>query len=248
MPTELRAIIVDDEPSARVGLRKLLVEHPYIHVVAEAAEVSDALEKINLHKPNLIFLDIELRGSNGFDLLPQLEDLPAIIFVTGFGHYAQRAFEVNAIDFLTKPIDPDRLWHALERLYHPPLHLMIGPYTENDLICLSEGKKMRFAYATEISCIEVAGNYTDVYLASGLVVCTRHTLLTWANALPFPPFVAAYRSLILNIRTVRAITLNARSNIVLDIKGRPSPKTLGRYATRKLRQILKGLESGLIVP
>lgn len=246
MPTELRAVIVDDERSARAALNKLLVEHPYIRIVAEAATVEAALEACNLHKPNLIFLDIELRGPDGFSLLAQLDYLPAIIFVTGFNEYAVRAFEVNAIDFLTKPIEPDRLAHALERLYHPSLHLTVGPYLENDLICLSDGKRMRFAYTTEISCIETSGNYTDVHLVDGPVICMRRTLAEWKEILPQPPFVAAYRCLMVNLRKIETISVRGL-NLDLQMKGWKAPKKLGRYASQKLRKALKEAKSSLIV-
>lgn len=247
MPTELRAVIVDDEASARAALRKLLVEHPYIRIVADAATVEAALEACNLHKPNLIFLDIELRGPDGFSLLPQLDYLPAIIFVTGFNEYAERAFQVNAIDFLTKPIEPDRLAHALERLYHPPLHLTVGPYCENDLICLFDEKVMRFVYSSEISCVEGARNYTDVHLTHGVTVCVRRTLAEWRKALPHPPFVEAYRSLIVNFRKIDSISLQGRDNLVLQMKGWSKPRILGRFASRKLRAALDEAKNSLIV-
>jgi len=248
MPTELRAVIVDDEASSRSALRKLLADHPYIWVVAEAATVPEALEACNLHQPNLIFLDIELRGPDGFTLLPQLDYLPAIIFVTGFNEYAVRAFEVNAIDFLMKPIDPERLAHALERLYHPPLHLKIGPYLENDLVRLFDGRKMRFAYSTEISFIEAAGNYTNVFLSQGTHFCMRHSLAEWDEVLPQPPFVAAYRSLLINLRKIESITVSDHSQLDVQLKGFSDPIRLGRFASQKLRKALKEAKSPLLVP
>lgn len=248
MPTELRAVIVDDEASARASLYKLLTDHPYIRIVAEAATVAEALEACNHHRPNLIFLDIELRGPDGFTLLPQLDYLPAIIFTTGFNEYAVRAFEVNAIDFLMKPIEPERLAHALERLYHPPLHLKIGPFLENDLICLSDGGKMRFAYSTEISFIEAEGNYTTVHLSQGWQICMRRSLAEWTAVLPQPPFVAAYRSLMVNLRKIESISACGGSQLELRMKGATDPKRLGRFASKKLRTALKEAKSSLSVP
>jgi two-component system LytT family response regulator len=248
MPTELRAVIVDDEASARASLYKLLTDHPYIRIVAEAATVAEALAACNHHRPNLIFLDIELRGPDGFTLLPQLDYLPAIIFTTGFNEYAVRAFEVNAIDFLMKPIEPERLAHALERLYHPPLHLRIGPFLENDLICLFDGKRMRFVFATEISFIEAEGNYTTVYLAQGLHFCMRQSLAEWKVVLPQPPFVAAYRSLMVNLRKIESISACGRKQLELHLRGIDAPKKLGRFASQKLRKALKEARSSLLVP
>lgn len=248
MPTELRAVIVDDENSARISLNKLLIDHPYIRVVAEAATVPEALEACNLHRPNLIFLDIELRGPDGFTLLPQLDYLPAIIFTTGFNEYAVRAFEVNALDFLMKPIEPERLAHALERLYHPPLHLKIGPFLENDLICLFDGKRMRFIYAMEISFIEAEGNYTNVYFSQGQHFCMRQSLAEWRMVLPQPPFVAAYRSLMVNLRKIESVSTCGHKQLELHLKGINAPKKLGRFASHKLRKALKEARHSLLVP
>lgn len=248
MPTELRAVIVDDEESARAALTSLLAEHPYIRVVAEAANVPEATQVCNQIRPNLIFLDVELRGPDGFSLLPQLDYLPAIIFTTGFNEYALRAFEVNAIDFLLKPIDPERLAHALERLYHPPLHLKIGPFLENDLICLYDGTKMRFVYSTEITYIETEGNYTTIYLSQGSQFCMRQSLTDWINVLPQPPFVNTYRSLIVNLRKIESISVCENSLLELRLKGIPEPKKLGRNASKTFRKALKEAKSTLLVP
>src|SRR5688500_842197 len=102
----MKAIIIDDERLARAELRKLLLEFPEIEVVDEAANAEEGLAKIDSHTPDLIFLDIQMPGKTGFDLLAELERAPQVIFTTAYDEYALKAFEVNALDYLLKPIEP----------------------------------------------------------------------------------------------------------------------------------------------
>src|SRR5512133_1127119 len=104
--TKLKAIIVDDERLARVNLRNLLEHHPEIEVVGEAGSCKSAIESISFYKPQLIFLDIQLSGETGFDLLEMIDNSIKVIFVTAYDEYAIRAFEVNAVDYLLKPVNP----------------------------------------------------------------------------------------------------------------------------------------------
>src|SRR3989339_1535982 len=113
--TNIKALIVDDERLARVSLRKLLEPYPYIEIAGEADSCENAIELIDLHKPKLIFLDIQLSGETGFDLLEIIDNSIKIIFVTAFDEFAIRAFDVNAIDYLLKPVNPERLKVSIER-------------------------------------------------------------------------------------------------------------------------------------
>src|SRR6478736_244228 len=113
----MKALIVDDERLARNELRRLLAVHPDIEIVGEAEDVEDAMEKVAALKPGLIFLDVQMPGADGFSLLERLEPpLPAVIFTTAYDEFAVKAFEFNALDYLLKPVDPNRLVAALERL------------------------------------------------------------------------------------------------------------------------------------
>ncbi|MEY4778360.1 MAG: hypothetical protein RIS13_1108, partial [Bacteroidota bacterium] len=109
------AIIIDDERLARNELKKMLALHPEIEVVGEAANADEGLNLINELTPDLILLDVQMPVKTGFDLLQELERLPAVIFTTAYDEYAIRAFEVNALDYLLKPIDPKRLSDALQK-------------------------------------------------------------------------------------------------------------------------------------
>src|SRR5450432_4429583 len=112
----IRAIIIDDERLARNELRKLLIDFPEIEIVAEGANANEGLEKIETINPDLVFLDIQMPGKTGFDMLAELDKAPHVIFTTAFDEYALKAFEVNALDYLLKPVAPDRLAAALARI------------------------------------------------------------------------------------------------------------------------------------
>src|SRR3954469_19819356 len=112
----IKAIIIDDERLARTELKKLLQDFSDIHVIDEAANVDEGVEKIETQNPDLIFLDIQMPGKTGFDLLAELEKAPHVIFTTAYDEYALKAFEVNALDYLLKPVEPKRLADALHKL------------------------------------------------------------------------------------------------------------------------------------
>lgn len=114
--TNLKAIVVDEERLARVNLRRLLEHFPEIEIAGEACSCESALELIKLHNPNLVFLDIELRGESGFDLLEVIDNSINIIFVTAYEKNAICTFNGNNFDFLTKPVNPERLREAIERV------------------------------------------------------------------------------------------------------------------------------------
>ena len=113
----MKAIIVDDERLARQELKNMLAEHKDIEVIAECANANEAKEKINQLKPDVVFLDIQMPGKNGLELAQELNPLPELIFITAHDEYALRAFEVNALDYLLKPIQPQRLAETLKKLY-----------------------------------------------------------------------------------------------------------------------------------
>src|ERR1700712_1533057 len=112
----MRAVIIDDERLARTELRKLLQDFPEIEVVDEASNAEEGVQKIETHNPDLIFLDIQMPGKTGFEMLQELDAAPAVIFTTAYDDYALKAFEVNALDYLLKPIEPKRLADALQKL------------------------------------------------------------------------------------------------------------------------------------
>src|SRR5690606_17259058 len=112
----MKAIIIDDERLARAELRKLLQEFPEIEIVDEASNAEEGVQKIESHNPDLVFLDIQMPGKTGFDMLSELDHAPHVIFTTAYDEYALKAFEVNSLDYLLKPVEPRRLADAMEKL------------------------------------------------------------------------------------------------------------------------------------
>src|SRR6218665_969460 len=148
-----RAIIIDDERLARTELKKLLQDHPEIEVIEEAANANEGIEKIEHMAPDLVFLDIQMPGKTGFDLLTELDKIPQVIFTTAYDEYALKAFEVNALDYLLKPVEPKRLADALHKLAyaeekesaiessHGSLAVNRGILGENDQVFVKDGER-----------------------------------------------------------------------------------------------------------
>lgn len=169
----MNAIIIDDERLARNELKRLLEEFPRINVVAEAANADEAFELIEVHLPDLLFLDIQMPGKNGFELLEILEDrVPEVIFTTAYDEYALKAFEFNALDYLMKPIDSARLAEAilkveeeLKKSAHTKSKVEITQnyLTENDQIFVKDGEKCWFVKLGKVRLFESMGNYVRLH-------------------------------------------------------------------------------------
>src|SRR6478609_4255087 len=144
----IRAIIIDDERLARNELRKLLLDFPEIEVVAEAANAGEGIERIENMNPELIFLDISMPGKTGFDMLSELDRIPNVIFTTAYDEFALKAFEVNALDYLLKPVEPKRLADAIQKLHQHedreqlpvnPANVNHSVLSENDQVFVKDG-------------------------------------------------------------------------------------------------------------
>jgi two-component system LytT family response regulator len=157
-----RSLIIEDEPLATIELNRLLAMHPEIEVLAFADSVAVAVNKIIELKPQVLFLDINLNGESGFEVLAALDHVPRVIFITAYDQYAIKAFEVNAIDYLLKPVHPQRLAEAIEKLkkisnYREPA------FTIDKRIFIKDGENCHFVKLADIFLIESIGNYARVY-------------------------------------------------------------------------------------
>lgn len=164
----ITAIIVDDERLAREGLKQLLAETGEIELVGEAANADEAIELVEKHKPQLLFLDIEMPEKNGFDLLEELIETPYVIFTTAYNEFALKAFEVNAMDYILKPIELPRLKEAIARVKKQIIEIDQQPksnrnLSEQDQVFIRDGDKCWFVKLTEIRMIESAGNYAKIH-------------------------------------------------------------------------------------
>ena len=153
----MKALVVDDEPLARRELRRLLAAFKWVQVVGEAGHVDDARAQIESLSPDLVFLDIQMPGGTGFDLLAQLDRVPRIIFTTAYDQYAVKAFDVNALDYLLKPIEPERLATALGKIGPAPREATDTAPLEQ--IFIRDGHRCWFVPLREVSLFTAEGNY-----------------------------------------------------------------------------------------
>jgi two-component system LytT family response regulator len=231
-----RAILVDDERLARSSLRALLAEHPEIEIVGEAANGRQAKEMIEENRPDVVFLDIQMPGGSGFDLLEQLEDPPAIVFVTAFDEYAVRAFEVNAVDYLLKPVNPQRLAVAVARLQRPGSAECdpVGPFDEEDRVLVKAGRRCFFLPVAKIAAVRAADNYSYLVCENGQEHLVRRSLKQWEALLPSDCFAIVDRSCLVNWRQVRDWVFGVH-DIELYIGRLSKPLVLGRTAAQRFR-------------
>jgi two-component system, LytTR family, response regulator len=237
--TNLRAIIVDDERLARVNLKKMLVNHPEIEVAGEAGSCKIALELIKQHNPQLIFLDIQLGGETGFDLLEEIDSSIKIIFVTAYDEYAIRAFEVNAIDYILKPVNPDRLSasivKALDRGSIQKNEGVRFEYTDSIYVRLNNYAS-RFIKISSITFIEPVGNYSKIVTSEGKRCLVLKTLKQWMEELP-GNFVRIHRSSIINIEYVDHIERTLDTHQLAFLKNIPEPLEVSRRYARNLKSM-----------
>lgn len=236
---ELRAIIVDDEAPSRELLQELLGPHPNVQVIGEANSVATAAALCTDLRPNLIFLDVQMPDGDGFSLLSKLDPLPAIIFVTAFDAYAVRAFEINAVDYLLKPVRPDRLADALQRIIRQPQPTHSEKLLEDDRIFLRSDSNLRVVFVTDISGVEAQENYSRVHLVDGTATLIRRGMSEWEKVLPPQHFLRTHRSLIVNLQAIKKVVMEARDEISVLLAGFPEPVRLGRRAAMRLRRAMR---------
>jgi two-component system LytT family response regulator len=249
MRTLLNALVVDDEPFARADLEELLTEYGGIRVAAEAGSVPEAIGILSgvetAAAPNpfdVVFLDIQLRGGDGFELLPHLPASVPVIFITAHTDYAIRAFEVNALDYLLKPVSPERLAQSIERLRtaqtgplsgEPAAMPALGP--ADRVLVRTEGFRC-FVTVSDICAISsVGGNYTELYTKSGERLLARTAIKEWEARLPGSEFVRIHRSVIVNKARIVKIQTNGGECLV-QIQGHeqgfPASRRLGSSLRR----------------
>lgn len=203
----IEAVIIDDERLARKDLRAVLEQFPFITITGEASNVAEALELVERVKPQVIFLDIEMPEANGFALLEQLNTVPEVIFTTAYDAYAIKAFEVNALDYLLKPVTQKRLGESLERL----LEIMkpakqTAQYPDlNEKIFVKDGERCWFVPLGEIRLLESTGSYARIFFGKHAPLLAR-SLQSLESRLNPQYFFRASRKHIVNLEHVQQIT------------------------------------------
>ncbi len=222
----MKALLIDDERLARNELRRLLAAHRDIEIVGEATDVDDALEKIAALKPDLLFLDVQMPGADGFSLLEKLESaLPAVIFTTAYDEFAVKAFEFNALDYLLKPVDPNRLGAALEKLRLRGTPSAEGadaaPRTRlslDDKVFVREGDQCWFVPVKNIRLLESEGNYTRVHFDDSKPQLFR-SLTAMEDRLDPRHFFRANRKQVINLAWVDGIEPWFSGGLLVRLKG-----------------------------
>jgi len=219
----LKAIIVDDERLARTELKKMLQDYPDINVIDEAANAEEGIEKIETQNPDIIFLDIQMPGKTGFDLLASLEKAPHVIFTTAYDEYALKAFDVNALDYLLKPIEPKRLADAVHKLHdeisrEKDHSSNRGPLTEADQVFVKDGERCWFVKLSEIRLFESVGNYAKVYFGTNKPLILK-SLNALEERLDDHVFFRANRKHIINLRWIEKIEPYFNGGLLVELKG-----------------------------
>lgn len=231
-----KALIVDDERLARTRLRTLLAAHSEIEIVGEADGVSAALQAIAATAPDVLFLDIQMPGATGFDLVNQLEQPLRIIFVTAYDEHAIRAFEVNALDYLLKPVSPERLAHALARLPAEPADASARPLEYDDSLFLSAGAAARFLRVNAIKCINAADAYSEITTAENQKLLVHKPLSEWEARLPAKHFVRIHRATIVNLAFVERLEPWFNAAYRLRLRGLGEPLLMSRRYAARLKE------------
>jgi two-component system, LytTR family, response regulator len=223
-----RTIIIDDERLARNELKKLLQEFGEIEVIDEAANVQEGIEKIEQHNPDLIFLDIQMPGKTGFDLLEELERTPKVIFTTAYDEFALKAFEVNALDYLLKPVEPRRLSDAVQKLHQEEARepstngngvvTRNGLLGEEDQVFVKDGERCWFVKLNEIRLFESVGNYAKVFFGPNKPLILK-SLNALEERLDEKVFFRANRKHIINMRWIEKIEPYFNGGLLLELKG-----------------------------
>ena len=254
-PPRLRAILVDDESPSRIHLAKRLKAHPEVEIVGQAEDVSSAFDLVCAERPDVIFLDIQMPKENGFALLPKLETVepqPAVVFVTAFDEYAIRAFEANALDYLTKPVSAERLAKTILRLNErigpakgaasetisPPPTETAKRLEPEDLVLLRERSLSMMVKAREIAAIESQGDYTRIFLSEEKILMMKQPLSLWESQLPADLFTKVSRSLLVNRKSVAKMERKNLLSWDLYLEGTKAPITLSNLESKRLRQVI----------
>jgi len=237
----MRALVVDDERLARKELINLLSTHDNVEVVGEALNVEDAKEKIEQLQPDVIFLDIQMPEKTGFDLLEELDHVPLVVFITAYDEFAIQAFQVNALDYLLKPIEPARLAETLVKLERKMEELKKeqtqdadGPskkLTLHDQVFVKDGDRCWFVKLSTVRLFESDGNYIKVYFENNKPMIHK-SLNALDERLDEKSFFRASRKHIINLSWVESIEPWFNGGLVVTLKGGDRIEVSRRQAAR----------------
>lgn len=231
------AIVIDDERLARLTLKKDLEEFPEITILGEASGIASAKPLIEQIKPDLIFLDVQLTDGTGFDLLNQIEYSGKVIFVTAYDKYAFRAFEVNAIDYLLKPISLKRLKSAIDKLSNEGEQVQSTHIKLNydDRLMVMHRNAVNFIKINSISAICASRECSYIRTIDGKEYLTSNSISQWENRLPDQNFCRIHRSTIINFDYLNKISHNISGTGEVELKGSLKSYNISRIYFKKIK-------------
>lgn len=232
----LKAILIDDESAPRLLLRTLLEAHPTIQVVAEAGTIADGVELIRAVRPDVIFLDVQMREESGFDLFDRMEVEARVVFVTSHDRFAARAFDVNALDYLLKPVDPDRLAKTVARLGVPPTPLPKEKLEYADRLFLRLERRTCFLRVDAIKRIRADADYSRLWTTDTENTQSNLSLKEWEERLPERQFLRIHRSTIINLEYVVNVEDWFNYSYRVFLNGIAEPEVVSRRYAMKLRE------------
>ncbi|HET9391362.1 MAG TPA: LytTR family DNA-binding domain-containing protein [Steroidobacteraceae bacterium] len=231
----MRAFIVDDEPPARREMRRLLAEFPWLEIVGEAGGIQEAQAQVESLGPDLLFLDIQMPGGSGFDLLAQLDNVPQVIFTTAHDQHAVRAFEVNALDYLLKPIDPRRLAAALEKIQTGEPRSATPARAVLEQLFVRDGTRCWFVPLREVQLLASEGNYVRLYWGKIRPLLAR-SLAAVEQRLDQSQFFRANRSEIINLNFIESVEPGLNGRLHAQLRGGPEVE-ISRRQARLFREL-----------
>jgi len=230
----MKALIVDDEALARRELRRLLAEHPWVEIIGEAAHVEEAASKVEALSPDLLFLDIQMPGGTGFDLLTRLDRAPHVIFTTAYDQHAVRAFEVNALDYLLKPIEPERLAAALGRVKNDSSLAEPDSGAVLEQLFVQDGPRCWFVPLRDVRLLTAENNY--VRLSWGkLQPLLGRPLSALEQRLDPKRFFRANRAQILNLDFIESVDLGVNGRLHVQLRDGGPEVEISRRQARLFR-------------
>jgi two-component system, LytTR family, response regulator len=239
----MKAIIIDDEPLARMVVKEYLQAYPHITVVQECSDGFEGMKAIQEHTPDLIFLDIQMPKINGFEMLELIDEPPMVIFTTAFEEYAIKAFDAHAADYLLKPFSKERFDKAIQKLALQQKNVtkeivetaLQAPLQSNRIVVKDNGK-IKIIPVAQLQYLEAADDYVKIYIAEGCFL-KKQTMQYFEDNLPTTEFIRIHRSYIINAQLITRIDPHEKdSHLVLLTTGVRLPVSKAGYS--KLRDVL----------
>ncbi|SNC66742.1 two component transcriptional regulator, LytTR family [Hymenobacter gelipurpurascens] len=245
----MKVLLVDDSRLARTELRHLLQAYPDVEIVGEARHAAEAREALQQLQPDLLLLDIHMPGETGFELLASLDQAPHVVFTTAYDEYALRAFEVNALDYLLKPVQESRLTVALEKarrklVASPPETTRPAaaeepaatPLTAQDQVFVKDGERCWFVRLADIKLFEINGSYTQIYFEQHRPLIPR-TLQHLETRLDPKVFFRANRQQIINLKWIAGIEPWFSNTLKIQLRDGPEVE-ISRQQSVRFRELM----------